>query len=186
VRKLGVEGTTVEDFHAELMAYVAERKQKLQAGEKLEPHRLSESRQQLRNQMDAGLHSDLDKLLQQVSFMFYLRGYRDSASHQKTLKKVSRIRTGRARFVQEVRNMLERNLDMTEEDICKELDRLKVRFEIRSADGEGDKIGPGKEAWPWTAKPIPDAVVEAIRRIRWDVEHKTYARQRQLLLGLRD
>lgn len=181
-----MEDTTVEDFHAELMAYVAERRQKLQAGEKLEPHRLSKSRRQLRKRMDVDLHNDLDKLLQQVSFMFYLRGYRDSASHQKTLKKVSRIRKGRARFVQEVRNMLERNLDMTEKDICKELDRLKVRFEIRSDDGEGDKIGPGKEAWPWTATPIPDAVVEAIRRIRWDVEHTTYARQRQLLLSLRD
>jgi hypothetical protein len=176
----------MEDFHAELMAYVAERNQKLKAGEKLQPQRLSESRQQLRSQMDIGLHGDLDKLLQQVSFIFYLRGYRDSAHHEKTLKKVSRIRKGRAKFVLEVRSMLERNLDMTEEEICKELDRLKVRFEIRSADGEGDKIGPGREAWPWTAKPIPDAVIEAIRRIRWDVEHKTYARQRQLLLGLRD
>lgn len=176
----------MEDFYTVLLAYVAERRQKLETGEKVEPLRLSESREQLRRQMKEGLHRDLDKLLQLVSFLFYLRGYKDSANHEKTLSRVSRIRKGRARFVQEVRNMLERNLDMTEEDVCNELDRLKVRFEIRSADGEGDKIGPGREAWPWTAKPIPDAVVEAIRRIRWDVEHKSYARQRQLLLGLRD
>ena len=176
----------MEDFHAVLMAYVADRKQKVKAGEKLEPHRLSESRQQLRNQMNVGIHGELDKLLQQVSFMFYLRGYRDSAHHEKTTKKVTRIRKGRRRFVLEVRNMLEQNLDMTDEEICNELDRLKVRFEIRSDDGEGDRIGPGREAWPWTARPVPDAVVEAIRRIRWDVEHKTYARHRQLLLGLQD
>jgi hypothetical protein len=176
----------MEDFHAALLAYVTERKLRISEGEKLEPQKLSESRQQLRNHMDVRFHGHLDKLLQQVSFMFYLRGYRDSAHHEKTLKRVSRIRKGRARFVLEVRNMLERNLDVADEDICMELDRLKVRFEIRSADGEGDRIGPGRGAWPWTAKPIPDAVVEAIRRIRWDVMHNTYARQRQLLLGLKD
>jgi hypothetical protein len=176
----------MEDFYAELLAYITGRKQRLKAGEKLEPQRLSESRQQLRNQMNVGLHGDLDKLLQQVSFVFYLRGYRDSAHHEKTLKKVSRIHKGRRRFVVEVRSMLEKNIEMPDEEVCKELDRLRVRFEIRSDDGEGDRIGPCREAWPWTAKPIPDAVVEAIRRIRWNVEHQTYARQRQLLLGLFD
>lgn len=175
----------MEDFYAKLLAYVSERKQKRHAGESPEGYKLSESREELGNRMDRSLKDDLDKLLQHVSFVFYLRGYKDSAHHQKTLNKVSRPHNGRARFVTEVRNMLNRNIEMTTEEICNELDRLRVRIEIRNVDGEeGEKVGPG--GLPWSAEPIPDAVAEAIRRIRWDVEHKTFARQRQLLLGLRD
>jgi hypothetical protein len=175
----------MEDFYSELLAYAQQRSEKRQVVEKPEPLKLNESRQRLRNRLNPDLHAELDRLLKHLSFVFYIRGYKDSTHHQKTLNRGSRPRNGRVRFVTEVRNMLNRNIEMTTGEICKELDRLRVRMEIRNVDGEEDeKVGPG--GLPWSAEPIPDAVAEAIRRIRWDVEHKTYARQRQLLLGLRD
>jgi hypothetical protein len=175
----------MEDFYAELLAYAQERKRRQEAGENPEPQRLNASRKQLRSQLDSDAAAELDKLLNGISFAFYLRGYQDSGRHQKTLNRVSRTRTGRARFVTEVRNMLERNLKITNEEICRELDRLRVRIEIRNVDGEeGEKVGPG--GLPWSKPPIPDAVEEAIRRIKYDVEHKGFARHRQMLLGLRD
>lgn len=176
----------MEDFYEELLGYARQRKQQRQVGETPEPLKLNESRKQLQAHLDPPLAADLDQLLKRLSFLFYIRGYKDSASHQQTLGKAARPPKGRERFNEAVRNMLEQNIEMTDEQICTELDRLRVRFQIRTASGEGDRIGPGRGAWPWTASPIPDAVVEAIRRIRWDVEHKTYARQRQLLLGMQD
>lgn len=174
----------MEDFYAELLAYAEERKRR-QAGDSPEPQRLNASRKKLRGQLSSDASADLDKLLNGISFAFYLRGYQDSARHQKTLNKVPRIHKGRARFNQEVRNMLERNFEMTTEEICRELDRLKVRLEIRNLDSEeGEKVGPG--GLPWSAKPIPDAVEEAIRRTRWAVGQRGFARHRQMLLGLRD
>jgi hypothetical protein len=179
------EVTNVEDFYAELLVYAQERKRRHEAGENPEPQRLNSSRKQLRSQLDSDAAGELDQLLNGISFAFYLRGYQDSARHQKTLNRVSRTRKGRARFVREVRNMLERNIEMTTQEICGELDRLRVSIEIRNVDGEeGEKVGPG--GLPWSAEPIPDAVEEAIRRIKYDVEHKGFARHRQMLLGLRD
>lgn len=175
----------MEDFYEELLAYAKQRSERRQAGEKPEGLNLNESRKQVRTRLDANLHPDLDRLLKHLSFVFYIRGYKDSAHHQKTLNKTSRPHNGRARFVTEVRHMLERNIEMTTEEICGELDRLRVRIEIRNVNGEeGEKVGPG--GLPWSAQPIPDAVVEAIRRVRWDVEHKGFARHRQMILGLRD
>ena len=69
---------------------------------------------------------------------------------------------------------------MVTEEICAELDRQKVTvsFKIR---GELEEIGP--HSWPWTQRPIPGAVTAAIERIRADITHQNYARERQSLLS---
>ena len=172
----------MEDFYAKLLADVTDRKQKQKKGEKAERWKLSESRQRLRDRMDSSLLDDLDELLRHVSFVFYIRGYKDSTHHERTLNSVKRTPSGRERFNRVVREMLEQNIEMKPEQICKELDRKKVQLEIRNVDGEeAEIVGPG--GLPWSMQPIPRAVLELIRRVRFDVKRRGYARHRQSLLG---
>jgi hypothetical protein len=129
---------TVEDFYEELLGYARQLKQKRQAGETPEPLKLNESRKQLQAHLDPPLSADLDQLLKRLSFLFYIRGYKDSARHQQTLGKAAKPPKGRERFNEAVRNMLEQNIEMTDEQICTELDRLRGRvfqrkFECSSA-----------------------------------------------------
>jgi hypothetical protein len=177
-----LEAIKVEDFYAKLLSHVTERKQKKRRGERAERWKLSESRQRLRDAMDSSLLDDLDELLRQISFVFYIRGYKDSTHHERTLSAAKRTPSGRERFNRIVREMLERNIEMKPEEICKELDRKKVRLEIRNVDGEeAEIVGPG--GLPWSMQPIPRAVLELIRRVRLDVKHRGYARYRQSVLG---
>jgi len=129
---------------------------------------------------DRDLKEQIDDLLKNVSFLFYRRGYKDALHHQKALDPIRRTPERHMRFNSAVTKMLEHDIEMVTEEICAELDRQKVtgHFKIR---GELEEIGP--HSWPWTQRPIPGAVTAAIERIRADITHQNYARERQSLLS---
>ena len=99
---------------------------------------------------------------------------------ERLLNPIRRTPERHKRFNRAVTQMLEHDIEMETEEICAELDRQRVtgHFKIR---GEDEEIGP--HCWPWTQKPIPGAVTEAIERIRADVTSENYARERQSLLS---
>jgi hypothetical protein len=67
------------------------------------------------------------------------------------------------------------------EKICAELDRLGVTSDFKIRRGT-EEVGP--HCWPWSQKPIPGAISEAIERIRRGSRREKYARERQSLLSV--
>ena len=171
----------MEDFYAALLNSVKTAEEHREEGRQAKM-RLAESRHRIFGEInDENLQKEIDLLLTNVSFLFYRRGYKDAEHHRKALNPVRRTPERHKEFNRAVTKMLEHDIEMEIERICAELDRLRVtsHFKIR---GGTEEVGP--HAWPWTQKPIPGAISEAIERIRRDITRQNYAQKRQLLLSV--
>jgi len=171
----------LENFYAALLDFVKKAEERREEGQKARMS-VAESRRRILGRIgDEGLQEEIDLLLKNVSFLFYRRGYKDAEHHRKALNPIRRTPERHKRFNRAVTKMLEHDIEMEIEEICAELDRRGVtgHFKIR---GESEEIGP--HGWPWTQKPIPGAITEAIERIRADTASENYAQKRQLLLSL--
>jgi hypothetical protein len=171
----------LQDFYAALLDSVRAAKEHQEQGGQAKV-RVAESRDRILGKIDdEDLREEVNLLLKNVSFLFYRRGYKDAEHHLKALNPVRRTPERHEEFNRAVTKMLEHDIEMEIEGICAELDRLGVtsHFKIR---GETEEVGP--HGWPWTHKPIPGAISEAIERIRRDITRQNYAQERQLLLSL--
>ena len=170
----------MQEFYAALLDSVRNAEEHREEGRQ-PTMRLSESRERILGGIDdENLQKEIDLLLTNVSFLFYRRGYKDAEHHRKALDPVRRTPERHKEFKRAVTKMLESDIEMGIDEICAELDELGVTsdFKIR---GETEEVGP--DSWPWTNKPIPGAISQAIERIRTRITHENYARERQSLLG---
>lgn len=171
----------VEDFYKKVLDFV----EKVKAGGREEVRaRAHEAQQRIMSGSTLDrteLVSELSVLFHYVGNMLYRRGYQDAEHHIRAINSVQRTPKAHKTFNRAVTKMLDKNIEMTVEEICEELERRKVRsaFDI---DGRSEDFGPNGVAW--TEKPIPNSVKMAIRRIRSNLRRKSRALQRQLLLAL--
>ena len=173
----------MQEFYAALLDSVRTAEEHREQGRQARV-RVAESRRRILGRVgDANLQEEIDLLLKDVSFLFYRRGYKDAEHHRNALNPIRRTPERHKQFNRAVSKMLENDIEMEIEEICAELDRRGVtsHFKIR---GETEEVGPHR--WPWTHKPIPGAISEAIERIRRDITRQNYAQERQLLLSLSD
>ena len=171
----------MQDFYAELLDSVKTAQRHREEGRQ-PTMSLSDSRERILAAIDdENLQAEIDLLLTNVSFLFYRRGYKDAEHHRNALDPVRRTPQRRQRFNRAVTKMLERNIEMGIEEICAKLDRLGVTSDFKIGRGT-EEVGP--DSWPWTNKPIPSAIREAIERIRTRITRENYARERQSLLSI--
>jgi hypothetical protein len=170
----------VEDFYTKVFEFV----KKVKAGGRREERARSEEAQQriMSGTLDrAELVSELSVLFNYVGCLLYWRGYKDAEHHRHAIKPVQRPPHEHKRFHKAVTRMLEQDMDLEIDEICKELERQRVRGEF-NIDWRPEDFGPKGRAW--TEKPVPRSIEMAIERIRRNVRTKARASQRQLLLAL--
>jgi hypothetical protein len=175
-------GDHMQDFYAALLDSMRNAEEDREEGRQA-TMRLTVLRERILGEIDdENLKKDIALLLTKVSFLFYRRGYKDAEHHRNRVNPVRRTPERHQRFNRVVTRMLERDIEMKIEEICAELDRLKVTgdFKIR---GETEEVG-GPDSWPWSHRPIPSAISQAIERIRTGITRENYARERQSLLSI--
>lgn len=170
----------MQDFYAALLESVKNAEEDREEGREA-TMRLSVSRERILGGIDdENLREELALLLTNVSFLFYRRGYKDAEHHRNVLNPVRRTPERHKEFKRAVTKMLESDIEMGIEEICAELDRLRVTSDFKSQRGT-EEVGP--DSWPWSHRPIPGAIREAIERIRRRITRENHARERQSLLG---
>jgi len=171
----------MQDFYAALLNSVKNAEEDREEGRET-TMRLSVSRERILGGIDdENLRKEMDLLLTNVSFLFYRRGYKDAGHHRKALNPVHRTPERHQEFKRAVTKMLEGDIEMKIDQICAELDRRGVTSDFKIRRGT-EEVGP--DNWPWTNKPIPSAIREAIERIRRGSRREKYARERQSLLSV--
>jgi hypothetical protein len=170
----------MEDFYRNVLDFV----KKMKAGGQGEVRARSEEAQQriMSGTLDrAELVSELSVLFNYVGCMLYWRGYKDAEHHNRAINPIQRTPDEHQQFHKAVTKMLEQDIDLEIDEICKELESQRVRGEF-SIDWRPEDFGPKGRAW--TEKPVPRSIEMAIERIRRNVRTKARASQRQLLLAL--
>ena len=171
----------MQDFYAALLNSVKRAQRHREEGQHA-TMRLSDSRERILGEIDdENLREEIDLLLTNVSFLFYRRGYKDAEHRRNALNPVRRTPERHEEFKRAVTKMLESDIEMKIDKICEELDRLGVTSQFRIGGGT-EEVGP--HSWPWSHRPIPGAISQAIERIRTGTRRENYARERQSLLSL--
>jgi hypothetical protein len=97
----------VKEFYAALLDFVRKAKERREEGQ---PARtmVAESRRRILERIgDRDLEEEIDDLLKNVSFLFYMRGYKDAGNHRNTLNPIRRTPERHKRFNMAVTKMLE-------------------------------------------------------------------------------
>jgi hypothetical protein len=122
------------------------------------------------------LTQDFSFTLNYFATALYWRGYRDARRHYETVHSSVRPPIERRDFHTAVRRMLERNIDITTEEICEALHRRGI---AATFDRKGNKhVDIGPDGGDWREEANASYVKQAISRLRKDVKRKLRAEGR--------
>ena len=114
------------------------------------------------------LADSFDAVIHYFSGLGYWRGYRAAKRHYATLSAVRRTPDGRQEVHRAIEGMLEENIRMTVDEICEELDnmRLSASFDLkRNGKQKTIHVGPGRQ-FRWKDVSTESSMKKMVSRIR--------------------
>ena len=114
------------------------------------------------------LADSFDAVIHYFSGLGYWRGYKAAKRHYATLSAVRRTPDGRQEVHRAIEGMLEENIRMTADEICEELDsmRLSAAFDLkRNGKQKTIHVGPGRQ-FRWKQVSTESSLKKMVSRIR--------------------